>query len=577
LKLSETIWKLNLVDNVREKLAAMQGVADKTRMHMENLDDKLGSLGKGGKASMMELSNELPGVGSRITQFITNPYVAATAAVIGLAAEGTKLAMEFETGMSKVNATAKLNEQDLGKLRNQLMDIGAEGTGGNLMRLPEAFEKINSQVNNVDASMAMLKVAKDAAMATGADITVVSDGLAKSMSSIGLGNATAEEVMDTLLKSKELGAGEMNDFATYLPGLIASGKNLGVAYQDVAGQFAYMTSKGQDAASSSMLIQNAYSALGKGDVQAGLKGIGVNVFDEGGTIRSFDAIFGDLAARTSTLNDEQKSQLFESMGLVDMQAKQAFSVLMNDSTKLGGVMDGVKNSAGTLEEVLKATNTPSRQLANLGEKFKLAMMDIGYAVLPTVMAIITFIGDGVLYVWNVIKGWTFLLDLIKVGFWLIKTVVDFVMDAVKLLGDLIYWVYEHTLKPIVDAFMEIWETIKKILGLSGTKIEIDAKHNITTTPPTAPGPAASTLPGMTNDEIAKKLKSSSSSGASKKVDGIHGGGSQVRNVTVTIHKLQDSINIHATTVREGAQDMRRIIQEELVRAINGAELAISNG
>lgn len=579
MKLSETIWKLSLVDNVREKLTQIQGVADRTRLHMERLADKMGATGSAGSAALGELSDQLPGIGSRITQFITNPYAAAAVAAITVATAGTKMAMEFESGMTKVNATAKLSREELDNLRDRFLDMGREGTGGNLSRLPDAFEKINSQVNNVAASTAILETSIAGATATKSDLDTVAGALAQSMSAIGLENVTAQEVMDTLVKAKELGAGEMNDFATYLPGLIASGKNLGVAYQDVAGQFAYMTAKGQDAGSAAMLLQNTYSALSKGQIQEGLKNIGVNVFDEQGSIRSFDKIFTDLNARTGQLNDEQKAKLFEQMGLVDIQAKQAFSMLLSDSNKLGEVMGGVKNSTGALQQIVDQTSSdPMVRLANLGDKFKAELIQVGYAILPYVVTVIETVANGVLWIYNTIRGWTLLMDAVKVTFWLIKVIVGFVWDSLKLVGDLIGWIYDNTLKPLVDGFMKIYETIKRLLGLDGSTIQIDSNNRITTTP--APGapqvPNTAELPGMTGGELAKLLGGGGGAD-SKKVNGIHGGGTQTRNVTVTIQKLQDAIHIHSAGVKEGAEDLRRIIQEELLRAISGAELALGDG
>jgi hypothetical protein len=58
------------------------------------------------------------------------------------------------------------------------------------------------------------------------------------------------------------------------------------------------------------------------------------------------------------------------------------------------------------------------------------------------------------------------------------------------------------------------------------------------------------------------------------IDKVSGGGSKI--VTVNIGKFQDSINIYATTVKEGAVDLTAKIEEALIRAIRGGELAISN-
>lgn len=56
---------------------------------------------------------------------------------------------------------------------------------------------------------------------------------------------------------------------------------------------------------------------------------------------------------------------------------------------------------------------------------------------------------------------------------------------------------------------------------------------------------------------------------------VSGGGKEVRNVTVTIGKLVENINLHASNVKEGAADIRDIIQEEIIKAVQGFETAVN--
>ncbi|CAA0260508.1 phage tail tape measure protein [Tenacibaculum maritimum] len=57
------------------------------------------------------------------------------------------------------------------------------------------------------------------------------------------------------------------------------------------------------------------------------------------------------------------------------------------------------------------------------------------------------------------------------------------------------------------------------------------------------------------------------------INSISGGGKSVRNVKVTIQKLVEEINIHSQDVKEGTSEIRDIIQEELIKALQGYEIA----
>jgi hypothetical protein len=59
----------------------------------------------------------------------------------------------------------------------------------------------------------------------------------------------------------------------------------------------------------------------------------------------------------------------------------------------------------------------------------------------------------------------------------------------------------------------------------------------------------------------------------KGMDGVSGGG-QVRNVTVNITKMAD-IHINTTHLKESMGEVKRIVEETIIRAVSGSELALS--
>lgn len=303
----------------------------------------------------------------------------------------SKGAMAFEEGMAKINTTAQLGQKELSGLRNELLSIGSSGTS-DIMKIPEAYEKIISQTNDVKLSLDILKTANKGAMAGFTDVDVVAGALAQTLSIVGKQNTNAAEVMDTLFAAKRVGAGEFKDFANYLPQLIAAGSNLGYTFKETAGIFAYFTSKGQDAAASTMLMQNAFSALQKVDIQKGLKDVGVNIFDESGKMRDIVSIFTDLNSVMSKLSQEKRTDLLDKVGLRDVQARNAFAILSSDIGKLQESMSATNNPAGELNNALSNSlnNTQKFQIAM--NKLKGGLLEIGIAFLPVVTTAANILG-----------------------------------------------------------------------------------------------------------------------------------------------------------------------------------------
>ncbi len=348
--------------------------------------EKLDNAGRGGK-----LKSYLGEIGSQIKGFI-NP-VTLGAAAVGFAG---KSAMSFREGMAKVNITAQLDKKGLTDLEGKIKGI-AKDNKFDIGVAPGAFEQIISQTEDVDMSLDVLDAALKGSKAGFTDLSSVAGALAQTMSILG-GSASSLEVLDTFFAAKRVGAGEFKDFATYMPGLIASADTLGVKYKSVAGVFAYMTGKGQDAARASVLMGNMFSALSKSDITKNLDKAGVSIFDAQGKMRDFVDIFRDLGGVMAGMSDQQKTAFLEKIGIVDKEAKAAFAIMGSDLNKLTESMNATANATGETNAALEFSKNPIQTATELWNQFKGIGLQVGDLLLPLIcggLSVLQYVLSGV--------------------------------------------------------------------------------------------------------------------------------------------------------------------------------------
>lgn len=374
-------------------IQAYQKMIDKTKSEITRLNSAMHpptpALGKWDKwkNNLKESASQIPGLNQGLS-LMANPLALAAAAAFSLSV-GLKscvdISSNFEVGMAKINATAQLSRENLGKLDDRLTDIGS-ASGGNFERIPETYEKILSITGKVNQSLDLTELAVKGAKAGFTDLDIVGNALARTMSTIKDSNVKASDVLDTLMMAKNVGAGEFKDFAQYIPGLIASAQPAGYNHKDAVGLFSTL-SKSFEGSEAAMYTQNLFTAFKKTDIIYGLEKAGVKVF-KNGFRRPINDVLMDLAKLQKSMNPEQFTNFMDAIKLKDAQAATAIGALTGNTKNLKEVFDGLNRSLGETDRQLAATENTARGWADIGDEIKSIAKSIGDFLLPIVDVLI---------------------------------------------------------------------------------------------------------------------------------------------------------------------------------------------
>lgn len=452
-----------------------QKMIDKTSREMEKLNRiSMGSKWGQFKTHLGNSMGMIPGM-SGVMPLLTNPY---TAVIGGALAVGKALHTAYEMskkwqeGMAAINATAQLTKDGLSQLSNELLEMGKNSATA-IERIPEAYEKLVSSLGHSKNTMDILKQSLLASDATGTDVSVITDAMAKIMGNVG-NTRSASQILNSLIGAKREGAGEFQDFATYLPELISSSQLFNMSPESVMGMFSYMTGK-SSASTSAMLIQNMFSALSKGDVREKMKTHGIELFDKKGELKNFDEIIIQMSKKFNSVGTEGKLGLVEAMGLKDQQAKMGFSKMMADTDKLTTALDSANNAMSYTSDNFKGVvgelnvalaiaerDNPMIKINRATNYFKSLMIEIGNKIMPVVQRVFGWIVEKIQHGVEKLIDFYNESELLQDVVWVIGKVFEGIGWVIGKIVDGLSWIWNKIIEPIWSKLNQIYQIFKAL-------------------------------------------------------------------------------------------------------------------
>jgi len=348
------------------------------------------------KNAFTAVREQIPGA-----ELLTNPFVVGSAAV----AKATTVALSFEEGMSQVNATAQLQQGELDALGKKLISYGEDSVVP-LADIPVAFNKVLSAVGDTDKALQIFPATLKASEAGFVDINIAADAVTNILGAVNLSADKAEYAFDVMFRAMNAGKVEMTELASYMPKVLANTGALVNPLEQVGGAFAFLTTKGADAAQSTVLLQNGLKTLNNAASVEKLQKMGVQVIDPlTKKMRSLPDIAKDLQGQFAKFGgDAEKEMAFMGKLGLDQEAAAFFSLLAKDAEGLADAIRQTSEASGELERTYGLTGNTSNELKKAWNKLQSVALSLGKLVLPIINIGLSVFSEGLGILRDVFSG-----------------------------------------------------------------------------------------------------------------------------------------------------------------------------
>lgn len=347
------------------KLKSLEGGAGKTKTALEKVSGALGSAG--GKLDSA-----------------ANKVMPVSVAVGGIATAGLKVAADFESGMSQVQAITGATGDEFDALREKAVDLGAS-TAFSSNEVATAMAEMGKAGWDTQQIMDGMEGVLAAAAASGEGLGSVSTIVADAITGFKLEASDATKVADLLTQAANSGTIDINDLGESFKYVAPVAETMGFSIEDCTTALSAMSTAGIKGSQAGTSLRTAFLNMAKPTkpVAAAMDEIGLSITNAAdGSFKSMDEILSEMRKSMSGMTDEQKAQILATIAGEDAVA--GLSAVLNMSQeeydKLASSMDNsagvAKKTASVMQDNLKS------KIEQLGGALESLAIKLSETVIP---------------------------------------------------------------------------------------------------------------------------------------------------------------------------------------------------
>lgn len=328
------------LNNTEADVAELTIELETARSQAVNFGDALQLSGE----KMTSAADKIGGIGNKLTLGVTVP-------IIGIGTAAVNAGNDFEAQMSRVSAIAGAYGDDLEKLRELAVELGAE-TSFSATESAEAMENLASAGFGTQEIVAAMPGMLDLAASSGEDLASSADIAASTLRGFQLEASEAGHVADVLAKNAADTNAAIADTGLAMKYIAPVAQSVGWSLEEVTAAIGIMADAGIKGEQAGTTLRGALTRLMKptDDMTVAMDELGITFYDSQGKMKPLSTIVDELQQSTEKLTDEQRDNKLAT--IFGTEALSGMKVLLASSKEeLDTMTEGLKNADGAAEKM----------------------------------------------------------------------------------------------------------------------------------------------------------------------------------------------------------------------------------
>lgn len=344
---------------------------------------------KKAQTEIMNMGRSIEQVGSKIRNVGLGLTLAITTPLVGLGYLAQSEFTEFEAALSRMEGLVGIAGEEVARFRVEILNL-AGPVAKSPVELAKAMEFITGSGIKGNAALETLTITAKAASAGLGETVEVANAVTSAMNAYGPANLSAAKATDILVATVREGKAEAASFAPVFGQVLPLAAEMGISFGEVGGALAFLTRTTGNASIATTQLRSLMTQLLKPTEKStkALEAMGITSTDVSNMIRQKGLVttMGFLKENLAAAGLEVKDMITDTEGL--MGALQ----LTGPQAQIAAEMIKTVNAAAgdTQKAFDAAAKTAKFSFAQAMAESKIAMIELGEAIAPVMMQLISF-------------------------------------------------------------------------------------------------------------------------------------------------------------------------------------------